>query len=215
MSTTFKDVDKPRTFETVLNHSITSSFGNYVLMTNQHQAPFIYEIIELRDTVTSTPGTPAGTVIGKTRVLNFAYESGTKNNQTTLYRTNIADTQFYTQIICTGSATWTQGRKVYGATSGATGFVQNGSGTTGYLYETNGTFQEGEVLKVNNSGGATHGTIAASGRKEYNFSDVKSYAFNSGGGTADSVLDVKVALPGSGPILSGCLLYTSPSPRDS
>ncbi len=202
MSTTFKDVDKPRTFETVLNHSITSSFGNYVLMTNQHQAPYIYETIELRDTVTSTPGTPAGTVIGKTRVLNFAYESGTKNNQTTLYRTNIADTQFYTQIICTGSATWTQGRKVYGATSGATGFVQNGSGTTGYLYETNGTFQEGEVLKVNNSGGATHGTIAASGRKEYNFSDVKSYAFSSGGGTADAVLDVKVALPGSGPILS-------------
>ncbi len=202
MSTTYKDVEKPRTFDTVLNQSITSSFGNYVLMTNQHQMPYLYEIIELRDTVTTTPGTPAGTVIGKARVINFAYESGSKNTQTTLYKAWLSDTQLFTQIICTGSVTWTNGRKVYGATSGATGFVQSGSGTTGYLYQTNGTFQPGEVLKVNNAGGATHGTIAASGRKEFNFSDVKSFAFSSGGGTADSVLDVKVALPGSGPILS-------------
>ena len=32
--------------------------------------------------------------------------------------------------------------------------------------------------------------------------DVKSYAFNSGAGTADAVLDVQVALPGSGTVLS-------------
>ncbi len=202
LSTTYKDVVKPRTFDTVTNQSITSSFGNYVFMTNQHQMPSLYETIELRDTVTSTPGTPAGTVIGKARVLNFSFESGAKNTQTTLYRANLSDTQLYTQIICTGSATWTNGRRIYGATSGATGFVQSGSGTTGYLYQVNGTFQDGEVLKVNNSGGATHGTIASSGTKNYSFSDVKSYAFNSGGGTADSVLDVKVALPGSGPIMS-------------
>ena len=204
LSTTYKDVDKPRTFDTALNESLTSDFGNYVFMTNQHQAPTIYETIELRDTETGTNlGNPQGTIIGLTRALNFYHESGAFNNQTTIYRCYISDTQLFTKITLTGSGTWTNGRKVFGATSGATGFCQSGSGTTGYLYQTNGTFVPGEVLKVNNSGGATHGTIAAGGVRAYNFSDVKSYAFSSGGGTADAVMDVRVALPGSGPIISG------------
>ena len=203
LSTTYKDVDKPRTFDTVTNQSLTSDFGNYVFMTNQHQAPSLYETIEFRDTATSTPGTPAGTVIGIARALNFYHESGAFNNQSTIYRTYLSDVQIFTKITLTGSGTWTNGRKVIGATSGATGFCRSGSGTTGYLYQTNGTFLPNEVLKVNNLGGATHGTIAASGVKNYSFADVKSYAFSSGAGTADSVLDVKVALPGSGPILSG------------
>ena len=199
----YKDVEKPRTFDTVTNQSLTSDFGNYVFMTNQHQAPTIYEVIELRDTVTTTPGTPAGTVIGKARALNFYHESGAFNNQETIYKTYLSDTQLFTKITLTGSGTWTNGRKVFGATSGATGFCQSGSGTVGYLYQTNGTFVPGEVLKVNNAGGATHGTIAGGGVRAYNFSDVKSYAFSSGGGTADAVMDVRVALPGSGPIISG------------
>ena len=203
LSTSYKDVAKPRTFDTVQNQSITSSFGNYVFMTNAHQAPYIYEIIELRDEVTGTPGTPAGTVIGKARVINFAYESGTKNTATTRYRANIVDTQIYTKITTTGSVTWTNGNLVYGATSGATGFIQSGSGTTGYLYETNGTFVPGDVLKANNANGATFATVAGSGVKNYSFGDVKSYAFGSGGGTADALLDVQVILPGSGPIISG------------
>ena len=37
--------------------------------------------------------------------------------------------------------------------------------------------------------------------RSYNFSDVKSYSFGSSG-TADAVLDVNVALPGLGPIVS-------------
>ena len=203
LSTSYKDVAKPRTFDTVQNQSITSSFGNYVFMTNAHQAPYIYETIELRDEVTGTPGTPAGTVIGKARVINFAYESGAKNTATTRYRANIVDTQIYTKITTTGSVTWTNGNLVYGATSGATGFIQSGSGTTGYLYETNGTFVPGDVLKANNANGATFATVAGSGVKDYSFGDVKSYAFSSGGGTADALLDVQVILPGSGPIISG------------
>ena len=204
LSTTYKDVDKPRTFDTALNESLTSDFGNYVFMTNQHQAPTIYETIELRDTETGTNlGNPQGTIIGLTRALNFYHESGAFNNQTTIYRCYISDTQLFTKITLTGSGTWTNGRKVFGATSGATGFCRSGSGTVGYLYQTNGVFLPGEVLKVNNEGGATHGTIAAGGVKAYSFADVKSYAFGGGGGTADSVLDVKVALPGSGPIYTG------------
>ena len=203
LSTTYKDVEKPRTFETVLNQSVTSDFGNYVFFTNLHQSPAIYETIELRDELTATPGTPAGTVIGKARAINFAYESGTINTATTRYRVNLVDTQIYTKITTTGSVTWTNGNYVYGGTSGATGFIQSGSGTTGYLYETNGTFVPGEALKENNASGSTWATVAASGVKNYTFGDVKSYAYASGGGTADALLDVQVILPGSGPILSG------------
>ena len=203
ISTTYKEVDKPRTFETELNQSLTSDFGNFVLSTNQHQAPTLYETIELRDTLTSNPGTPAGTVIGQARAINFSYESGAINNQSSVYRTNIIDTQFYVKVTTTGSVTWTAGNLLYGATSGAVGFVVSGSGTTGFLYETNGVFLAGEVLKTNNSSGSTFATIASGGVRNYGFGDVKSYAFNSGGGTADAVLDIKVALPGSGPILSG------------
>tara|TARA_B100001093_G_scaffold31677_1_gene27375 strand:+ start:3604 stop:10296 length:6693 start_codon:yes stop_codon:yes gene_type:complete len=202
LSTTYKTIDKPRTFDTELNQSLTSDFGNYVFMTNQHQAPTSYETIELRDTLTATPGTPAGTVIGQARAINFSYESGTTNNQSTVYRTNIIDTQFYVKVTTTGSVTWTAGNLLYGATSGAVGYVVSGSGTAGFLYETNGTFVSGEVLKTNNASGSTFATIASSGVLKYGFGDVKSYAFNSGGGTADAVLDVKVALPGSGPIVS-------------
>ena len=61
-----------------------------------------------------------------------------------VYRANIVDTQIYTKITTTGSVTWTNGNLVYGATSGASGFIQSGSGTTGYLYETNGTFAQNE-----------------------------------------------------------------------
>ena len=68
-------------------------------------------------------------------------------------------------------------------------------------YNTNGTFIAGEALKNNNSSGSTYATIASNGVRTYGFGDIKQYTFNSNG-TADALLDVKVALPGSGPILS-------------
>ena len=80
------------------------------------------------------------------------------------------------------------------------------SSTTTFLYGTNGTFVAGEVLKKNTAGGSTYATIANTGSvndvRTYGFGDIKQYAFNANG-TADALLDVKVALPGSGPILSG------------
>ena len=193
LSTTYKDVEKPRTFTTEMNKTLTSDFGNFVLMTNLSKAPALYSTIEMKDNA-SSPLT-----IGKTRVINFAYESGplTAGSTTSVYRANIIDTQFYTQITTSGSATGSAGDYVVGATSGATGYLVAGvSSTTTFLYNTNGTFVSGEVL--NKNGVTTYGTISAV--RAYGFGDVKTYAFTSG--SADAVLDVKVALPGSGPILS-------------
>ena len=89
LSTTYKDVDKPRTFTGSDNQSITTDVGNYVFFTNTFELPTIYEDIELRDEIITTPGSPAGNPIGRTRVLNSAYESGTVNTATTVYRANI------------------------------------------------------------------------------------------------------------------------------
>ncbi len=199
LSTSYKDVEKPRTFATEINKTVTSDFGNFVLMTNMVEAPALYSTLSLKESA-------GGSTVGVTRCLNVAYESGSQSAGATdsVYRVNVIDTQFYTKITTTGSVSGTQGDFVVGATSGATGFLAAAvsSSTTTYLYNTNGTFVADEVLKNNNSSGSTYATIATSGVRTYGFGDIKQYGFNSNG-TADSVLDVKVALPGSGPIMSG------------
>ena len=209
LSTTYKDVDKPRTFVGENNKYVATDVGNYVFMTNLHKAPFVYEVINLRDTITATPGSPAGDVVGETRVLNFAYESGTVNTQSTVYRTYLADTKFYTRLDCQANVNWHLGDFVVGRTSGATGFVAvdaNGGSASqvGYLTDVVGTFAQNEQLDLNVANGTNIGQLDnnANAVKSYNFTDVKSYSFSSGTGTGDVVLDVNVALPGSGPIVS-------------
>ena len=209
LSTTYKDVDKPRTFVGENNKYVATDVGNYVFMTNLHKAPSIYEVINLRDTITATPGSPAGDVVGETRVLNFAYESGTVNTQSTVYRTYLADTKFYTRLDCQANVNWHLGDFVVGRTSGATGFVAvdaNGGSASqvGYLSDVVGTFAQNEQLDLNVANGTNIGQLDnnANAVKSYNFTDVKSYSFSSGTGTGDVVLDVNVALPGSGPIVS-------------
>ena len=195
-SATYTDVDKPRTFIGKDSQSLSASFGNHILISNTHQAPSLYETIELRDEKNTTPGSANGTIIGKTRVYGFSYEDGTRDSSDTIYRLNVADTTLYTKLT-TNSVTWTAGNQITGATSGAKGFIATGSGTTGYVYGVTGTFAQAEALLA--SDGSTFATSTAA--YAYNFSDVKQLA--GGGFTADVELDVKVALPGSGPILSG------------
>ena len=209
MSTTYKDVEKPRTFETETNKSIASNFGNFVLMTNVHVVPTIYETVELRDVVTSTPGTPAGTVIGRTRVIDIDQNSGTPGFATTnTYKANVVDTDFYTQVVLgSGSGvSWTAERLVVGRTSGATAILVSGSSVTGYLTNITGEFAVGEKLDYDTAASSGNGGLSGSRSiatiTKFGMGDVKSYAFNSGAGTADAVLDVQVALPGSGTVLS-------------
>ena len=197
LSTTYKDAEKPRTFATELNKTVTSDFGNFVFMTNMVEAPALYSTIELKEAA-------GGDTVGVTRCLNVAYESGSQSAGATdsVYRVNVIDTQFYTKITTSGNVSGSVGAFYVGSISGATGFIAKpvSSSTTTFLYATNGTFVVGDVLKKNNTSGATYGTVSAI--RTYGFGDIKQYAFNANG-TADALLDVKVALPGSGPIMSG------------
>ena len=212
LSTSYKDIDKPRTFATEMNKTLTSDFGNYVFMTNLFEAPRLYETIEFYDEATVTPGTAAGQPIGKARVTNFAYEEGASNptDANTLYRANLIDTGFYTKITTSGGTTQTAGNYVVGSNSGATGYIVAvaGSATAGsqnffYLYNTNGVFATGEVLNDGEGNTVLGVGVTISTVTTFGFGDVKQYKFTTGGGTADSVLDVNVALLASGPILSG------------
>ena len=69
LSTTYKDVDKPRTFVGENNKYVATDVGNYVFMTNLHRAPSIYEVINLRDTITGTPGT----IPGSSKIVAVSY----------------------------------------------------------------------------------------------------------------------------------------------
>ena len=209
LSTTYKDVDKPRTFTGSDNQSITTDVGNYVFFTNTSELPTIYEDIELRDEIITTPGSPAGNPIGRTRVLNSAYESGTVNTATTVYRVNILDTKFYTKLETQSNANWHIGDFVVGRTSGATGYVAvdaNGGSASnfGNLIDVTGTFTQNEYLDLNKANSGTQlGQLAnsASAATVYDFRDVKSYKYGTNG-CADARLDVRVALPGSAAIIS-------------
>ena len=170
-------------------------------MTNLSEAPELYSTITLKDAA-------GGTTIGQSRVINFAYESGplTAGSADAVYRANLIDTQFYTVLTTTQNASGSAGDLVTGSISGATGFlVSNVSGTTTTLYGTNGTFVSGESLTKSGAAYITSsGTVSAV--KVYGFGHVKQYFFGNNTnatGTADAVLDVKVALPGSAPIISG------------
>ena len=193
-----------------MNRTVTSDFGNFVFLTNLYEAPRLYETIDLRDELTASAGTPAGTIIGKAKLANFAFESGAvAGNSTTVYRANLLDVDFRVKLTLTGSPSGSPstGDLIVGSTSGATGYYDGGTSTTQFLNSINGTFIPNEALKYNSASGSAFGTIAAGSIsapsvKAYGFGDVKSYNFTAGGGTADAVLDVKVALPGAGPILA-------------
>ena len=202
LSTTYKDVDKPRTFTGADNQSITTDVGNYIFLTNASEVPTIYEDIELRDEILTTAGTAAGNTIGRTRVLNVAYESGTVNTATTVYRANILDTKFYTKLNCQGGINWHIGDFVVGRTSGATGYVAvdaNGASANqeGYLIDVTGNFVQNEYLDLNKANSGTQlGQLDnnAASVITYDFRDVKSYKYGTNG-CADAVSYTHLTLP--------------------
>ena len=202
IAATYKDVDKPRTFDSEMNRTVTSDFGSFVLMNNLFEAPRLYETISLRDEATVSGGTAAGDVVGLARVANFAYESGptSAGSADTVFRANLIDVDFLQKLTMNSSVAGSPsvGDRMIGQTSGATAYEASDSGSDLFVNGVNGTFIVGETVK--NALGTTIGVISSI--KRYNFGDVKQYSFNTGGGTADAVLDVKVALPGSGPIMS-------------
>src|SRR6056300_1450776 len=148
LGTTFVDVDKARDFETANNHKTRFNVKNFVNVTNVFGSPDIsfvsgsaeaFKTVSLFDTPTSVRGTAVSTVgttvpqIGRAKTRGFETVSTTEsldvNATTGIYRHYLFDIEMFTHLNALGTASYTTGEVVSGASSGATGVVQSATAT--------------------------------------------------------------------------------------
>src|SRR6056300_193901 len=144
LGTTFVDVDKARDFETANNHKTRFNVKNFINVTNVYGSPDVgfvsgeveaFKTINLFDTATSVRGTQQSTVgatvpqIGRAKSRGFETVSATEsldiNATSSIYRHYMFDIEMFTHLNALGTASYTTGEIVSGATSGATGVVQS------------------------------------------------------------------------------------------
>ena len=181
----YLDLPKPREYKSLQNNIVPFELGNTIQVSNVYGSPILsgpdidssYQIIELRDAVTATPGSAAGNVIGLARIASWEFtSSGTDTVEGDLndyYDAHIFDISIFTKLYLTGSTTIEGGSIIRGKTSGATGFLRLSSGTsftgqTVTLYGVSGSFRSGEVIEVD---GRDKGTISKV--YTYEFSDIR------------------------------------------
>ena len=186
-STTFIDVQKPRTTKTIEDQSIVYNTGPTLRLSRTWRNPTIgignTYVLSLRDervgvtTDTSAPGNE----IGIARVYDYRLESGSYNNASSLNEWNISlyDVQPITDIAVNQAITLSTPTFVKGANSGATGFLKDAvtDGTALKIYETSGNFIKNESLIFD---GVPNNRIAIA-VTEHSISNVKSvYGTNDG-----------------------------------
>src|SRR6056300_539217 len=144
LGTTFVDVNKARDFETANNHKTRFNVKNFINVTNVYGSPDVgfvsgeveaFKTINLFDTATSVRGTQQSTVgatvpqIGRAKSRGFETVSATEsldiNATSSIYRHYLFDIEMFTHLNALGTASYTTGEIVSGATSGATGVVQS------------------------------------------------------------------------------------------
>src|SRR6056300_1545688 len=144
LGTTFVDVDKARDFETANNHKTRFNVKNFINVTNVYGSPDIgfvsgdveaFKTVNLYDTATSVRGTEQNTVgttvpqIGRAKSRGFETVSATEsldiNDTSSVYRHYLFDIEMFTHLNALGTASYTTGEIVSGATSAATGVVQS------------------------------------------------------------------------------------------
>jgi hypothetical protein len=144
LGTTFIAVDKARDFETANNHKTRFNVKNFINVNNVFGSPDIgfvsgdveaFKTVNLFETATSVRGTQQSTVgttvpqIGRAKSRGFETVSATEsldiNNTTSIYRHYLFDIEMFTHLNALGTASYSTGEVVSGATSGATGTVQN------------------------------------------------------------------------------------------
>jgi len=152
IGTTFLDVDKAREFDTQNNNKTRFDLENFVNVTNVFGSPDIgfvsgdveaFKNVNLYDTATSSRGTEQSTSgvtvpqIGRAKSRGFELNSGTATSfvfassslTSAIYKHYIFDIEMFTHLNIRTSQTFTNGEKVTGGTSSATGIVQSLSST--------------------------------------------------------------------------------------
>ena len=198
LANTFKDSDKPRTFTAADAQSITSDFGNYVLISNLFGGVQLYDTVSLYNEKIASGGSNNGDEIGQARVFGFSFESGVRDTTATKYQLALADVDLFTTVTI-GSTAIVGDKKYIGMTSGATGYSRtNGTVTSVTFEQVTGNFAVNETLALEENPTASIATISAV--TSYQFTDCKS--FYKAGFTADIDLDLRSTVAANAPVLS-------------
>jgi hypothetical protein len=180
ISSTFLDVEKPRTTKTLESQSINYNTGSTLILNRVYGAPTIgignTYVLSLRDRrVGTSQNTAPGKEIGLARVYDFRLESGSyssSNQNLNEWNISLYDIQTFTEITLNEPITLTVPTFVKGANSGAQGFIRNAvsAGTALTVYDTQGDFLRNESLIFD---GIANGRVATT-VTSYGISDVKS-----------------------------------------
>jgi hypothetical protein len=155
-STTYLDVRKPETSNTVDTFRLPFSYGNKLELDNVSGSPSvgfgITTTLSLRsERVGLTSLTAAGEEIGKARCYDFKLKDAAYSNKTTNFETFLYDIDTYTQITIGSNITLSAPALIEGRNSGSKGYlnstVSNGNVLT--LNSVSGSFVVGEGISVN------------------------------------------------------------------
>jgi len=196
VSSTFLDVDKPRTTKTLENQSINYNTGSTFTLNRVYGFPTIgignTYILSLRNQrVGSSSTTAPGKEIGVARVYDFALESGSYNSSNlNLNQWNISlyDIQTITEITLNEPITLNTPTFIRGRSSGATAFLKDSvsAGVALTVYDKSGDFIPNESFSFD---GLDYGFVAIA-VTSYGVSDIKSVYGIVGSGstfTADTI----------------------------
>ncbi len=180
ISTTFLDVDKPRTTKTLENQSLVYNTGPTLRLNKVYGAPQVglgnTFVLSLRDQrVGSSSTTAAGSEVGLARVYDFKLESGSYNSSNkdlNEWHVSLFDIQPFTKIHLNYETSLTVPTYVKGNNSGASGFLKDSTSSSKSvtLYDVKGKFIPNESLSFN---GIESGLIGVA-VTAYGISDVKS-----------------------------------------
>jgi len=162
LSNTYVDLEKPRDTNSLQNTNIPFTAGNYINVTNIYGFPNIsgetltnaYQVVELRDAKTTTPGTAAGNVIGYARAFAFQKDSdpdGVFGNADDIYKLHLFDVQMFTALKLDASKSIAKGSVLIGKNSGAKAYITQAYSNADemFVYEVEGEFDKGEQLVLN------------------------------------------------------------------
>ena len=194
IATTFKDLNKARSFDTVNAGITTFEMGNFAFVSNVHNMPDIsnisgettpYKEVRLFTDFTTTRGSSSGYQIGVARVRAMEFFSGTQGATDAQYKLFLFDVRMFTYLslsiptingvlsVHTGG-----GVQVKGVNSGATGFVYStvtdDGGDAKRIALTNvvGTFQKGEKLLSSDGAGESDSILEGAGSEDVTIADI-------------------------------------------
>jgi hypothetical protein len=180
ISSTFLDVEKPRTTKTLENQAINYNTGPTLVLNNVSGSPLVglgnTYVLSLRDERVGTSNTISpGKEIGVARVYDFRLESGsynTSNSNINEWNISLFDIQTIVEITLNEPITLNVPTFVQGKNSGASGFIKESVSANNLitLYDTKGIFLRNESFIFD---GLDSGYVATA-VTSYGISDIKS-----------------------------------------